>query len=241
MSRRRPLVRRFPRRLARTLLAALACLTAVAGMAQGWTVQTVAVRDLREARHVAADLVSLGYDAYTEFSMDDEGRQWVRVRVGCYHARPGAEAMAGILRGHVTKEAVAVVRTPTAPARGCVRRVVGFRAPDTWTQPVPDVATFIVEVADVRGVIRFDDGRWRVLQEAAAEALAPGSVVGRLFRQDDSTPRPFVRVRHADGDFFVCPGTLLAQDDVAAVVEDEGVVLACTWRPPRLGTQAEAP
>ena len=226
-------------RRAAPLLAALACLAGGAGLAQDWTIQTVAVRDLREADSIAQDLVRLGFDAYTEFSMGEAGLQWVRVRVGCFHGRRGAEAMAALLRADVTREAVVVERSPSAPARGCLRRVVGFVAPADLVQPEPGVPMFVVEVAGVRGVVRFLEGRWRVLQEPATEALAPGEAAPQRFRQVTFARRDYVRVRHPDGEFYVCPGRLLAQADGAAVVEDDGVVLACVWSPP--AEVAEAP
>lgn len=222
---------------------AAAWLVGSLGSAQDWTIQTVAVRDLRVAEHIAEDLVRGGYDAYTEFSMGDDGHQWVRVRVGCYHTRAGAEALAALLRDHASVEAAVVRRSPTAPARGCVRRVVGFRAPDpdAWTQPEPGVPIFVVEVAGVRGVVRYTAEGWRVLQEPATAALAPGSVAEPSFRQAGGVPYAFVEVRHEDGPLHLCPGRLLAQVPEAAVVEHDDVVASCSWRPPATADAAEAP
>lgn len=216
----------------RTLLVVTACLLSGASLAEEWTVQTVAVRDLRQAHLAASELTDLGYDAYTEFTMGHDGLQYVRVRVGCFHGHSGAEAIAALLRS-VTREAVVVRRSQAAPARGCLRRLVGFVAPADLQQPEPGVATFIVEVAGVRGVVRFMEGRWRVLQEPAADALQPPNRQANVrFRQASRAGRPYVRLRHEDGEFYLCPGRILAETADAVVVEDEGVVVACVWREP---------
>lgn len=195
-----------------------------------WAVQIVALRDYDEARTVADDLIGLGFDAHTEFAMND-GRQYVRVRVGCYHAREDAEALAELLVSRATREAVVVPRTPEAPNRGCVGRDIGFVAPDTVRQPLPGSATFVVEVDGVRGMIRYRDSAWELLQEPAAEAIAPRPRGTPRFSQVPGAPRPFVRVRDGEGRWTVCPGDLLAQTDSAAIVERDGVVMACQWRP----------
>ncbi|MDZ7800711.1 MAG: SPOR domain-containing protein [Trueperaceae bacterium] len=208
-----------------------ALLLAGTAWAQTWTVQTVALRDYQEARAVAADLERMEFDAYTEFAMN-EGRQYTRVRVGCYHARRDAEALAELLRTRATDEAVAVSRTPGAPAAGCVRRNVGFRAPESYHQPIPGSATFVVDVGDMRGMIRFRDGRWELLQEPAAQALAPTrpGASTRFAQVADADPA-FVRVREERDTWIVCPGRMLAQVARAAIVEQGGVVVACIWTP----------
>jgi hypothetical protein len=210
-----------------------AALLAGAAWAQTWTVQTVALRDYQEARAVAADLEGLEFDAYTEFAMND-GRQYTRVRVGCYHARRDAEALAALLEARATDEAVVVPRTPGAPSAGCVRRNVGFRAPASYHQPIPGSATFVVDVGDVRGMIRYRDGRWELLQEPAAQALAPAPAEPEAptrFAQVAGAEPAFVRVRAGGDAWIACPGQLLAQVARAAIVEQGDVVVACIWTP----------
>ena len=203
--------------------------------AESWTVQTVAVRDLREARSVAADLSRLGFDAYTEYTMS-RGLQYVRVRVGCFHARADADAFASLLADWAVREAVVVERTPDAPTAGCLEREVGFVAPGAWRQRGPGVAAFEVEVAGVPGVIRYQSGRWQLLQAPATEAIADRREEGRSFVQARGTPWPFVAMRRTDGDdLLLCHGTLLAEADGAAIVEHDGVVASCRLTPPRGG------
>lgn len=216
-------------RLRRAAAALLAVTAAAWAAAESWTVQTVAMRDLREATSVADDLRRLGFDAYTEFTMANR-LQYVRVRVGCFHARDGAEAMAALLRGWATRDAVVVERTPGAPARGCLLRDVGFVAPeDGWRQRAPGVASFEVEVAGVTGLVRYRGGRWQVLQAAADDALPIAVSTERRFVQVDAAPRPFVAIRDPDGPLLVCAGRLLAESDGAAIVEQDGVVSACRF------------
>lgn len=219
-------------RLRRAAVALLALTAAAWGAAERWTVQTVALRDLREATSVADDLRRLGFDAYTEFTMENR-LQYVRVRVGCFAERDGAEAMAELLRGWATRDAVVVERTPGAPARGCLVRDVGFVAPeDGWRQRAPGVASFEVEVAGVTGLVRYRGGRWQVLQAAADDALPIAVSTERRFVQADGAPRPFVALRDPDGALLVCAGRLLAEEDGAAIVERDGVVSACRFAPP---------
>ncbi len=219
------------RRATRPLAPLVGLLLAAAALAHDWTIQTVAVRDLREAQAIAADLLRLRFDAYTEFTMAN-GRQYVRVRVGCFASREDAEAVAELLRGRATREAVVIERMPGAPARGCVVRDVGFVAPDGYRQRAPGVASFEVEVAGVAGLVRYRGGRWQVLQAPAAEALSTRVGAGRSFRQAEGVPEAFVTFAHADGPLLACAGRLLAEVDGAAIVERSGVVSACRFGPP---------
>lgn len=221
MKRARRRLRRLGTALVGTLLAAV-----VAGSvaAQGWTVQTMALRDLDEAEARISELVELGFDAYSEFAMSD-GRQYVRVRVGCYARRAGAEALAATMRGAYTAEAVAVELSVEAGHRFCVRREVGFRA-DGWEQRAEGVAAFRVEVDGASALMRFRDGSWQVLQDGALEALPPGTepsegpfrpARGGAWVATEVTGRPL----------RVCPGRLLAQEEGAAVVALDGAVMSC--------------
>lgn len=220
-------------RLRRAAAALLALTVAALAAAQSWTVQTVAMRDLRDATSVADDLRRLGFDAYTEFTMANR-LQYVRVRVGCFEGREGADAMADLLRGWAGRDAVVVERTPGAPARGCLVRDVGFVAPeDGWRQRAPSVASFEVQVAGVTGLVRYRGGRWQVHQAAADDALRIEVSTERRFVQVDGTPRPFVALRDPDGPLLVCAGRLLAEADGAAIVEQDGVVTACRLVAPR--------
>lgn len=199
--------------------------------AEGWTVQTLAVRDLREARSVAADLGRLGFDAYTEYTMS-RGMQYVRVRVGCFHARADADVFAMLLEGWAVREAVPVERTPGAPAAGCLEREIGFVAPGVWRQRGPGVASFEVEVAGVPGVVRYQSGRWQLLQAPATDAVTARRDDGSAIVQAEGTPWPFVALRDAAGaDLLLCHGTLLAEVDGAAIVEHEGIVASCRLTP----------
>ncbi len=206
--------------------AVVACCAASVAAAEGWSVQTVAVRDYQLARSIADDLRAHGYDAYSEFAMAD-GVQWTRVRVGCFGDVRLAEAFARILHGSGHDAAAVVERSGGAPTRGCVVRDVGFVAPDAWEQPVPGLPTFRVEVAGVSGMVRYDGRRWQLLQAPANEALAPRDAASGRFREANGTPEPFVVYEHEDGPTLLCPGTLLASLENAVIVDDDGVVASC--------------
>ncbi len=211
------------------LLAAVALGVAGAQAPAAWSVQTVAVRDLRLANGIAGDLLRLGFDAYTEFAMSDAGEQWVRVRVGCFLGRADAEAFARLLRERYVREAVPVPFSAWASGVPCLERDVGFVAPDAWRQPAPGVASFEVEVAGVRGLVRYRNGAWQVLQAPATEASLPPEPEVQRFEASADAGSPFVLERGAAGLRFVCPGELLAQTEDAAIVELDGVVSACRW------------
>jgi hypothetical protein len=221
--------RRSPAALPAALAAVLLLLGAAA--AEGWTVQTVALRDPGNAEEVAAALLARGFDAYTEAVVRD-GQRFVRVRAGCYRERDGAEALAGLLRGWLGRQGVVVPGSPGAPVRACVHEEVGFLAPEGWRQRAPGVPSFEVAVDGVRGLIRYQGGRWQVLQAPATEALAPREASDHGFAQADGTPRPFVSHAHPDGRLLLCPGTLLAEAGDAAIVQRDGRVVACRVDPP---------
>ena len=218
--------RRRLRRLGRAVIAVCAVTLVSGAAAEGWSVQTIAVRDYQLATSVADDLRANGYDAYTEFSMAD-GVQWTRVRVGCFGDVRIAEAFARILREAGRAEAAAVERTAGAPTRGCVVRDVGFVAPDAWEQPVAGLPTFRVEVAGVSGTVRYDGRRWQVLQAPATEALTPREAAAGRFREANGTSEPFVVYEHEEGPTLLCPGTLLASLENAVIVDDGGIVASC--------------
>lgn len=202
---------------------------ALAGIASGqsaWTVQTVALRDLREAEREVAHLRSIGLPAFTEFTMAN-GLQWVRVRVGCHGDRDGAEAWAAVIRSAVAPDAAAVpVDGPPPLDVPCVTSEIGFRKPTTWSlvSGPGEVPTFRVEVFDHVAYLRHDGGTWRLWQSVAPEPLPLPAV----------TADQRVRVGHVGGAAIVqsnatalCPGTLLGAAGAVAIVERADAVVAC--------------
>ena len=124
--------------------------------AQEWTVQTVALQDYQEALETAAQLQALEYDAYVDFGLY-EGRQFVRVRVGCFADQDSADFFARQLAGRVTAEAVAVPLETKPGASFCVQRVVGFELPESWAvlSNTASSLTFWVEVLGQRRFVMF--------------------------------------------------------------------------------------
>ena len=188
-----------------------------------WSVQTVALRDYREAQGVAAGLRLHGLDAYTEFTMQG-GLQYVRVRVGCTDEREVADAWAALLARSLVAEAVVVPMEGASPADvACVAAEVGFRKPARWTlvSGPGEVPVFEVVVADHVAYLSYDGLVWRMWQETAPAptvASAPRVAAARLDGRDV--------VRSADGG-LLCPGRLLAGIGDAAVVELGDAIVAC--------------
>jgi len=204
------------------------------GMAQtGWTVQTVALRDLRDANAEAARLAALGLAAYTEFTMS-EGLQYVRVRVGCYDRREAAEAWATLLRGAVVREATAVpIEAPLPAEIACVAVDVGFLKPASWAlvSRADEQPTFEVRIDTHVAYLRHDGHGWRVWQAVAPDPEAlPGADAARIARSGRLAGHPVVRTL-ADG--LLCPGQLVAVVGEVAIVDWGDAIVACRVDPDR--------
>lgn len=198
--------------------------------AAGWAVQTVALRDLREAERAATRLRFAGFPAFTEFAMAD-GLQFVRVRVGCWTSRDAAVGIAALLlEGHV-REAVVVPHDP-ASERACVDVDVGFLTPASWTalHDVGHKPTFRVELAGHVGHLRHDGVRWQVLQgDGEPEPLATSALSWR-YRSGEIAGGPVVFDESDGVPVVLCPGRLIGQVADVVIVVWEDAVVAC--RPP---------
>jgi hypothetical protein len=195
--------------------------------AERWTVQTVALRDFREAQSTVAELRFLGFPAYTEFAMH-EGNQYVRVRVGCWSTRDAADAVADALRGLVTREAAVVPVSPGAPVE-CVDVEVGFLKPSVYGALHGDgeAPTYRVEVGGQVAFIRHDGSGWSLLQGAdppEPQAVPPH---GASFRAGGVEGFALVLRLHDGTASLFCPGRLVAQVADVAVVEWANAIVAC--------------
>lgn len=220
------------RRVLRAVAALAVALAAGAAWAQAWTVQTVALRDLRQARMVVMQLQALGFDAYDEFAMHD-GKEFVRVRVGCYNDRSAARAVAAALADHVTKQAVAAPLTPGAKVQACDQEDIGFLKPTYWkhVDPAGTLPTFRVQVAGHAAELVYDGKGWVVVQ-AGASAPTSASLPDAVFVQAHPGGVPWVAQEEPSGLRLLCPGTLVGQAGGGAVVERAHEVVACRFGPP---------
>jgi hypothetical protein len=219
-----------PRRGAAGRLALTLAITALAGasLAQSaWTVQTFAFRDLRDAQAEVAILRALELQAYTEFTMSN-GLQYVRVRVGCFDDRAGAEAWAGLLRGAITRDAVAMpVEAPLPEHVPCVGTDVGFRKPGSWAlvSAPGDLPTFQVEVAGAVAYLRHDGEAWRLWQSVAPDpAPAPAVEAQHQVRVGSVAGLAVARSAAAGA---MCPGRLIATAGPVAIVDGGDAIVAC--------------
>ncbi|MBW6455995.1 MAG: SPOR domain-containing protein [Trueperaceae bacterium] len=202
----------------------------VASAQAAWTVQTVALRDLREANAEVARLGDLGLAAYTGFTMLD-GLQYVRVRVGCFD-RETAERWAAVLQTGVTPEAVALPLDAPPLGVPCVAADVGFRKPADWAlvSHSGEQPTFRVEVAGHAAYLRHDGAGWRLWQAVAPppEALPPttgtAGLAGGVVRAATLAGRDVVR--HALWG-ALCPGRLVAAIGDVAIVDQGDAIVAC--------------
>ncbi len=231
-------MRRVSGRLRRTLLLAVLALSAgVAWGQQMWTVQTVALRDLRQAQAAVGQLAALGFDAYDEFAMND-GHQFVRVRVGCYTDKEAAAAAAQALAGRVTEQAVPVPMSPDAKVARCVEEDVGFLKPGTWhpVQRADGLPAYRVSVAGLSAELVFDGRGWHVLQSGSAPFEPTPAGTAASFVKARPGGAAWVAEELPVGARLLCPGTLVAQVGDAVVVDRPNEVVAChfTALPARL-------
>lgn len=208
-----------------------------AASADGWTIQTVALRDLRDAVETADDLTSFGLDAYTEFAMW-EGEQFVRVRFGCFATREAAEELALHVNGKLVDDAVPVERTPGAPAVGCLEELTGFLKPAEWRQVAEGAPAFEVNMAGTTAIIRHTGRRWRINQEdETLPAFAPPTAP--RFRQGRLLDVPVVEAVFPRRTVVLCPGVLLAEAGDVAVVDRGDRVISCQLHSPSTLVEAD--
>jgi hypothetical protein len=222
-------VLRTGRAPARRILIVLGLLLAfTSALALNWTIQTVAFPDYRQAVSTADALRELGFDSYIEFTMSGDGRQFARVRIGCFTDRHGAELFARSLRGAITEQAVVQPLNAGAEVSFCLRSEVGFVKPGSWQieRQNDQEILFRVAVAGHTGFIRRADGQWQLLPEALEPRSDSGSGTGP-FRQAELSGVALTVARIAGNDRVVCPGSLLWQNGAVAVVERANSVIAC--------------
>jgi hypothetical protein len=197
-----------------------------------WTVQTVALRDLRQADTVVAQLRNLGFDAYDEFGMSD-GKQFVRVRVGCYTDRAAAQAAATALAKHVTEQAVPTELSVGAKPDRCILEDVGFLKPAAWkrVEAANGLPTFRVRIAGRSADVVFDGAGWRVFQDGAARPVTAAVTGSASFVVAHPGGVPWVAEEVPSGTRLLCPGTLIGHAGQAAIVERAGEVVACSFAP----------
>jgi hypothetical protein len=196
--------------------------------AEQWTVQTAAFQDHRQATRQIEELRALGFDAYTEFVMQ-EGRQYSRVRIGCFASRDAAVSFARDLRGRVTADAAAQPLGPAARPLACVEWEPGFVKPGAWrlVRAGSDVV-FRVEVAGQVGFLQHDGSGWMLLHDLPSPPAADPSRQEERFRQVSIGGLSLAQARLPDGSRInACGGKLLWQRGEAAIVERASTVIAC--------------
>lgn len=199
-------------------------------LAEGWTIQTVAFPDYRQALDTVEELQALGFDAYSEFTTSGDGRQFSRVRIGCFSDRHGAELFARSMRGAVTQQAVVQPLNAAAGVLFCLNSEVGFLKPGSWMierQNELEIV-FRVEVAGHTGYIRRESRQWQLLPEPLDLPSAPPATADiGIFTQVTAAGVPAVAARIAGRNKIACLGTLLWQNGEVAVVERANTVIAC--------------
>lgn len=191
-----------------------------------WTVQTAAFGDFRQASSQVAQLVELGFDAYPEFAMND-GRQFTRVRVGCFADRAAADAFARELNGRITAEAAPQPLSDGAGVRACVEWQVGFVKPQAWgLERLGADVVYRVELGGQAGYLRHDGSGWEFGHERQDEI--DERTGAPRWRQVRIGGVEFVQLTLGSGEAVnACAGELVWQAGNVAVVERSDSVIAC--------------
>ena len=224
------------RRLGAVLLVLLTLLARATAQDAGWSIQVVALRDLREAERSVERLREAGFPAFTEFTMAD-GMQYVRVRVGCWSSRDAAAGVVPLLLGGYVREAAVVPHSDDSPRR-CIEVDVGFLTPATWAplHHEGELPTFRVELAGHVGHLRHDGDRWLVLQGDATPAPMTVDALAWQYRSGELGGGTVVLDDVGGRLRLVCPGRMIGQVGDVVIVAWEDAVVAC--RPPSLGDDA---
>jgi hypothetical protein len=198
--------------------------------AQQWTIQTAAFRDYRDAQAAVQQFLSLGFEAYAEFSSGSDGLQYARVRVGCFDSKETADLTVQRLVGSYTREAVAVPLSNGAPVPYCVRRQIGFITPATWYTyfTTPTEATFMVDFQGKQAFLKHDGVNWNMGQSLGEIGISsvPASVgTSGYFSEVAASPYPQILYR-SDVLILVSQGRLLWQKGHVAVVQENDQIVA---------------
>lgn len=221
----------------RLLIIAVILLGSIVAFADGpwWTVQTVALRDYRQAQDTVVNLQQKGFPAYVEFAMND-GNQYSRVRVGCFTERDGARALAEVLRSGVTKDAV-VVEASTEfrnSGRACTEFQTGFLKPATWEYVGnnTEYAVFEVNIGDITAFVTHNGEAWSIMQ--AGEEIGDVSSAATTASNWNERTLPGITqaliMKRLDGSWwYTCRGNLLGVFRDVAFVETSRAVVSCRY------------
>jgi len=193
--------------------------------AQTWTIQTASFRDYRLAQRSLDRLLKAGFDSYSEFYMD-QGRQLVRIRVGCFESREAAQNFLDKMNSMGQISAYVVPHSQAG--NSCVKRNIGFIAPEKWGTYQVDNQKIIfwVSISDVTAFIAHTNLGWQVSQ-TGSDLLEDGS-------QEYSTQHYFSQPSELGPIYVILPnrkpyklttGKLLWQSGLTAVIlEDDTIV-----------------
>lgn len=204
----------------RSFILIVLCLSAPA-LAQSWTLQTNAFSDYREAVAAVDSFKAQGFDSYSEFFMQN-GKQLVRVRIGCFESKDDALAFASLVS---SAEKVALPMTENAATLFCTNRSVGFKTPSNWGryQETPTHIDFWVSLKDVTAYLRFDSSAWRIIQSGSYRPEAATVTGVGYFREEASG---LIKLYYPGLSVLtITSGTLIWQNALSAVIlENEQLV-----------------
>lgn len=198
------------------------------GLAQGqtWTIQTASFNDYRLAQRSLDRLLSAGFDSYNEFFME-KGRQFVRVRVGCFESRETAQNFLNTMNSLGQTSAYVVTNTNTSSS--CINRSIGFITPKRWgTYSLNNEnIIFWVNIAGLTAFISHSYLGWQISQtsndllvDSAQEKLAP-----EYYTQTNEDSPIYVALPNQKA-YKLTAGKLLWHSGIIAVVLENDMVVS---------------
>ena len=189
-----------------------------------WTLQTGAFSDYRDASKAVSELQTQGYDAYSEFFMQ-EGKQLVRVRLGCFDAKPTAEQF---VKTTVLVDTLIVPMTQGSPVGLCIGRKVGAVIPqdvNAWGiyQAYLNSIEFWFSAQSVTAFLSFNGSSWNLADKASPATSTAASQDAGYFREEAGLIKLYYPNRSV---LTLTSGKLIWQYGLNAVILEDDVLAA---------------
>ncbi len=189
-----------------------------------WTVQMAAFSDYRDATQAVNQLQAQGLDSYSEFFMQ-EGKQLVRVRIGCFDSKPTAEQFA---KTSLLTDASIVPMTQGSPIDLCVTRAIGAMLPqdtNNWGvyQENQAAIEFWFRAQDITAFLAFNGSSWNLSDQANPLDSNQVSQSPGYFREDSGYIKLFYPNRRV---FTLTSGKLIWQYGLSAVILEDNILAA---------------
>lgn len=181
-----------------------------------------AFTDYREATARVNLLKSQGFDSYSEFYMKD-GKQLVRVRLGCFDSKDTAE----LYVNHMGLTNLALLpMSDNAPVSHCVSRNLGAILPSRWGvyQTNSAQAEFYVELQNQNAYLNYDGSSWNLKESSTA--LEESTLQESFYFREEAG---LIKLFYPDLSILtLTSGKLVWQQNLSAVIVEDNSLVAYT-------------